>query len=182
MIHRNKFSERNVDEKHRTILCRLKVILLVAIAGSIGLSFVSQPSWADTPKGLTEADLKNIDEMTQIAMNAAVAGNFDAWAAIFVDDAVINPPNEPAVKGRDAIRAWMKKLPPITEFKLINEKIEGRDDLGYVVGTYTMTMTIPGAPKPVIDSGKFVTILRKQPDGRWLCAVDMFSSDLPQHP
>ena len=37
----------------------------------------------------------------------------------------------------------------------------------------------PGSPGPVKDSGKFVTVLRRQPDGRWLVAVDMFSSDLP---
>ena len=162
----------NNRNKFRTVL------FLLVIAQGIGLGVLSE---ADTPKGLTEADLKNIDEMTEIAMNAAVAGDFAAWAAVFLEDAIMNPPNEPAVKGRAAIQSWMGKLPPIKEFKLTNEKVEGRDDLAYVLGTYTMTMTIPDVPNPVTDSGKFVTILRKQPDGRWLCAVDMFSSDLPQH-
>jgi ketosteroid isomerase-like protein len=103
-------------------------------------------------------------------------------AALFLDDAVVNPPNEPAVKGRAAIRAWLEKFPPITEFKLNNEKVEGRKDLAYVLGTYTMTIVPPGAPGPVKDSGKFVTVLRRQPDGGWLAAVDMFSSDLPGPP
>ena len=67
----------------------------------------------------------------------------------------------------------------MTEFKLNNEYVEGREDLAYVLGTYTMTIAPPGAPGPVKDSGKFVTVLRRQPDGRWLVAVDMFSSDLP---
>ena len=57
----------------------------------------------------------------------------------------------------------------MTEFKLKNEKVEGSDDLGYVLGTYSMAITPPGAPGPVKDSGKFVTIVRRQPDGRWLC-------------
>jgi uncharacterized protein (TIGR02246 family) len=154
------------------------VPLLAIIAGFL----ISLPSEGQTGKRLSASDLKNIDDITRVAMNAALARDFATWASLFLEDAVINPPNEPAVKGRAAIRAWLEKFPPMTEFKLKNEKVEGGDDLGYVLGTYTMTITPPGAPGPVKDSGKFVTIVRRQPDGRWLCAVDMFSSDLPPPP
>jgi uncharacterized protein (TIGR02246 family) len=151
---------------------------LAVIAGFL----ISLRSEGQTGISLSEADLKKIDDATQTAMNAALARDFATWAALFLEDAVINPPNEPAVKGQAAIRAWLEKFPPMTEFKLNNEKVEGRDDLAYLLGTYTMTITPPGAPGPVKDSGKFVTVLRRQPDGRWLCAVDMFSSDLPPPP
>jgi ketosteroid isomerase-like protein len=155
--------------------CGLKVLSLAVIAGA--LVSISLPSEGQTGKSLSEADLRKIDDITQTAMNAALARDFATWAALFLDDAVVNPPNEPAVKGRAAIRAWLEKFPPMTEFKLNNEKVEGRDDLAYDYDDYT-----PGAPGPVKDSGKFVTVLRRQPDGRWLCAVDMFSSDLPPPP
>ena len=152
--------------------------ILAIIAGFL----ISLPSEGQTGKRLSASDLKNIDDITQVAMNAALARDFATWASLFLEDAVINPPNEPAIKGRAAIRAWLEKFPPMTEFKLKNEKVEGSDDLGYVLGTYSMAITPPGAPGPVKDSGKFVTIVRRQPDGRWLCAVDMFSSDLPPPP
>ena len=155
-----------------TILC-----LAIATGGILGL--ISLPSEGQTVKGLSEADIKKIDDVTQTAVNAALARDFATWASLFLDDAVVNPPNEPAVKGRAAIRAWLEKFPPITEFKLNNEKVEGREDLAYLLGTYTMTITPSGAPGPVKDSGKFVTVLDRQPNGSWLCAVDMFSSDLP---
>lgn len=154
------------------------VLLLAVIAGFL----TSLPSEGQTGKSLSAADLKNIDEITQVAMTAALARDFATWASLFLKDAVINPPNEPAVKGRAAIRAWLEKFRPMTEFKLKNEKVEGSDDLGYVLGTYSIAITPPGAPGPVKDSGKFVTIVRRQPDGRWLAAVDMFSSDLPPPP
>jgi len=159
--------------------CSLSVLSLAVIAEGIGLVLISLPSEAQTAKSLSAADIKKIDDNTQTAVKAALARDFATWASLFLDDAVINPPNEPAVKGRAAIRTWLEKFPPITEFKLNNEKVEGGEDLAYVRGTYTMTITPPGAPGPVKDSGKFVTIVRRQPDGRWLCAVDMFSSDLP---
>jgi uncharacterized protein (TIGR02246 family) len=162
--------------------CGLSVLSLAVIAGGIGLVLISLPSEGQTAKSLSEADIKKIDDVTQTAVNAALARDFATWGSLFLDDAVIYPPNEPAVKGRVAIRAWLEKFPPMTEFKLNNEKVEGREDLAYVLGTYTMTIRPPGAPGPVKDSGKFVTIVRRQPDGRWLAAVDMFSSDLPPPP
>jgi uncharacterized protein (TIGR02246 family) len=182
MIHIMKLIERRFAEKSRTMICGLTLLSLAVIAGGIGLVLIPLPSEAQTEKSLSEADLKKIDDVTQTAMNAALARDFATWAALFLDDAVVNPPNEPAVKGRAAIRAWLEKFPPITEFKLNNEKVEGREDLAYVLGTYTMTITPPGAPGPVKDSGKFVTVVRRQRDGSWLGAVDMFSSDLPPPP
>ena len=179
MIHSMKLIERRFAEKSRTIIRGLMVLSLAVIAGGIGLVLIPLPAEGQTGKSLSEADLRKIDDVTQTAVNAALARDFATWAALFLDDAVIYPPNEPAVKGRAAIRAWLEKFPPITEFKLNNEKVEGREDLAYVLGTYTMTITPPGAPEQVKDSGKFVTIVRRQPDGRWLGAVDMFSSDLP---
>jgi uncharacterized protein (TIGR02246 family) len=182
MIHIMKLIERRFAERSRAMICGWSVLSLAVIAGGIGLVLIPLPSEGQGAKSLSEADLKKIDDVTQIAMKAALAKDFATWAALFLDDAVLNPPNEPAVKGRAAIRAWLEKFPPITEFKLNNEKVEGREDLAYVLGTYTMTITPPGAPGPVKDSGKFVTVVRRQPDGRWLGAVDMFSSDLPPPP
>jgi ketosteroid isomerase-like protein len=153
MIHATRLIERRFREKSHTIIRALTVLSLAAIAAGIGLFLIPLPAEGQTGKSLSEADLKKIDEATQTAMNAAVARDFATWAALFLDDAVINPANEPAVKGRVAIRAWLEKF-----------------------------HTPPGAPGPVKDSGKFVTVVRKQRDGRWLGAVDMFSSDLPPPP
>jgi uncharacterized protein (TIGR02246 family) len=159
---------------------KMRILNVMALAMCAWL--ISLPSEAQTNNGLSQTDLRKIDEATQTAMKAALAKDFATWAALFLDDAVVNPPNEPAVKGRAAIRAWLEKFPPITEFTLKNVKVEGREDLAYVLGTYTMTIVPPSAPGPVKDSGKFVTVVRRQADGRWLVAVDMFSSDMPAAP
>jgi hypothetical protein len=50
--------------------------------------------------------------------------------------------------------------------------------MAYVRGTYTMTLAPAGAPE-ANDSGKFLEVRYRQPDGRWLIAVDMFSSSQP---
>jgi uncharacterized protein (TIGR02246 family) len=130
------------------------------------------PSEAQT--GLSQTDRRRIDEVTAAVMKAAVPKDVAAWAALYLDDAVVNPPNQPAVKGRTAIRAWLEAFPPIVELTLNNVKVEGRGDLAYVLGTYSLTIAPPGAPGPITDSGNFLTIRRRQADGRWLVEVSFF--------
>ena len=127
---------------------------------------------------MTEAEINKINEVTQTFFKAVLAKDWGTVAALYVEDAVLNPPNHPPVKGRTAIRAWWEKFPPPTALNASYVKVEGRDDLAYVLATYTMTIVPPGAPGPVNDSGKFVEIRRRQPDGRWLIEVDIFNSDL----
>jgi len=155
----------------------MRILAVVALAACVGL--VSLPSEAQTGKALSQEDVKKINEETQAFAKAVLAKDWATLADLHTDDAVVSPPNEPSVKGRTAIQAWHEKSPPITEFKLSTVKVEGRDDLAYVVGTYALTITPPGAPGPVKDTGKYVEIRRRQPDGKWLIAVDIFNSDLP---
>jgi hypothetical protein len=51
--------------------CGLTVLSLAVIAG--GLVFISLPSEGQTGKSLSEADLRKIDDVTQTAVNAALA-------------------------------------------------------------------------------------------------------------
>lgn len=158
----------------------MRILDVVVLAACVCL--VSLPSEAQTGKGLSQAEVAKINEMTQAFVKAALAKDWKTVAGFYLDDAVLNPPNEPAVKGRAAIQAWFEKFPPFTDFKCTDVKVEGRGDLAYVLGTYTMTIAPPGASGPVKDSGKYVDVRRRQRDGRWLIVVDIFNSDLPAAP
>jgi hypothetical protein len=92
MIHIMKLIERRFAEKSRAMICGLSVLSLAVIAGGIGLVLIPLPSEGQSGKSLSEADLKKIDDVTQTAMNAALARDFATWAALFLDDAVINRP------------------------------------------------------------------------------------------
>src|SRR6185295_18370061 len=127
----------------------------------------------------SQGDIGKINEGTQTFVRGALGKNWGAVAALYTDDAVLNPPHAPRVNGRSPIKAWFEQFPPMTAFKASNGMVDGLDDLAYVVGEYTMTIVPPGAPGPINDSGKYVEIRRKQPDGSWLITVDIFNSDLP---
>ena len=166
-----------IDGSKREVKMRILNVATLATCAWL----VSLPSEAQTAR-LSQADVTAINDVTQAFVKAALAKDWTTLAGLYLDDAVLNPPNEPAVKGRAAIKAWFEKFPPLTDFKPSNVKVDGRGDLAYVLATYTMTIAPPGAPAPVKDSGKYVEVRRRQPDGKWLIAVDIFNSDLPLAP
>ena len=49
----------------------------------------------------------------------------------------------------------------------------------YTQGTYSMTMSDPKSGKPVTDNGKYLTVFKKQADGKWKAVADMINSDGP---
>jgi uncharacterized protein (TIGR02246 family) len=128
---------------------------------------------------LSAADIAAIETVQQRFAAALLRRDFDALAALYTDDAVVMPPNEPAVRGRAAVKAWLAAFPAVTDFTISHDRIEGRADLAYVRGTYTMTLRPEGAETPVTARGKYIEIRRRQPNGEWLLETDMFNPDHP---
>ena len=128
---------------------------------------------------LSQEDVTANEQLGTHFARLILAKNWDGLGALYTDDAVLMPPNQPLVQNRSSICAWMAAFPPISEFALVVSEIDGRADLAFVRGAYTMAFTAPGAPGPVRDAGKFLEIRRKRADGTWQIAVDMFNSDQP---
>ncbi len=131
---------------------------------------------------LAAADLAAIRATDTAFISAVAAGDAAGVAAIYLPDARVLPQNAPSVQGRDAVQKLWGGLIDAYRLKLdvASDEIEGRGDLAYARGRYTLD----GTPKakgtsPLHDQGKFLQILRRQPDGTWRFAVDMSSSDLP---
>ena len=131
------------------------------------------------PAGLLDADKAAIDSTANLFVRHALAGDFAALVRdYYTEDAIALPPNAPAASGHAAIESMFRTFPPITAFELRSEEMEGNANLAYVRGRYFMTMSPPGAAA-IADSGKYLEIWRRQSDGSWKSARDMFSSDLP---
>ena len=128
---------------------------------------------------LSDEDVAAIEASSESFVEAILAGNWAGVAALYTEDAVLMPPNQPAVQGRANIEAWMGAFPRLTDFSLETVEIDGRGDLAFVRGTASWTMMPEGAPEPIQETAKYVVIRRRQPDGTWLIAVDIFNSDLP---
>ena len=128
---------------------------------------------------LSDADRKGIQDVTDRWLKAMTTNDSTAVAALYTEDAMLLPPNEPAVKGRAAIRHYLGQFPKITSFKAPLVEIEGNGNVAYARGTYEVTLMPPGSKTPVKDSGKFIEIRRKEPDGSWLILRDLWNQDPP---
>jgi uncharacterized protein (TIGR02246 family) len=160
----------------------------MAFAGMVGAA-ACQPrpraiatTAAAVDQPLAAVDLAAIRAADSSFAGAAGAGDATAVAGMYLADARLMPPNTPTVEGRDAIRKFWTGLLGAYQvrFDVASEEIEGRGDLAYARGHYTLDGTAKAkGGAPIHDEGKFLEVLRRQADGTWRYAVDMYSSDLP---
>ncbi len=116
------------------------------------------------PTALSDGDKAAIEATSQTFLKAAQASDWAGVAATYTEDAVLMPPNGPAVQGRDDIQAFWESFPPVADLDLANVEIAGRGDLAYVRGTYKLKIVLEGHD-PVPDTGKYIEIRKKQADG-----------------
>ncbi len=146
-----------------------------SLVAALALSSCQPPA----PAALTAADLQAAEALGPQFVEAIRAGDMAAVGRLYADDAVLLPPNSPAVRGPAAIQEFFTAFPKVAELSLVTERIEGVGGLAYVHGRYVLQVAIEGAP---VDSGKYLDVRKKQPDGSWKYVADMFSSDLPPAP
>lgn len=135
----------------------------------------------EEPKDTRAADEAAIKNADTLWAKAAASKDVDATIAYYSDDASLLPPNAPMASDKTSIRAaWAGLLGPDTSLSWQATKVEAArsGDLGYVMGTYEMESK-DAQGKAESDRGKFVEIWKKQADGNWKAAVDIFNSDLP---
>jgi uncharacterized protein (TIGR02246 family) len=153
------------------------LIFLVLFSLSSGCQTQTQ-TVVDT-RAADEAALKNLDAEWS---KAAGAKDVDKTVSYYSDDALVLPPNSPALTGKEAIRAMWKGMLSAPGFsggwKATKVEVARSGDLGYLTGSYEITEN-DASGKPMTDKGKLLEVWKKQADGNWKCVADMFSSDLP---
>jgi uncharacterized protein (TIGR02246 family) len=129
---------------------------------------------------LSVEDVAAIKTLHDAYVQAVLAGGLEATVKFYAEDAILIAKG-PIIQGREAFKKSLEGLSKasatITAFNLALAEIDGRDDLAFVRGTVSMSMTSKGAPEPIQFTGKFLEILRKQEDGSWLIARDIRVSD-----
>jgi ketosteroid isomerase-like protein len=97
---------------------------------------------------------------------------------LYAEDAMVLPPNAPAVTGHEAIIELVRSFPPFSDYRQEPKEIEGLGNLAYDCQSYSMTFTPPGIPA-FRDAGKLVWIWKKQADGSWKLWREIYNSDRP---
>ena len=144
----------------------------------LSFTFVCSVLPADTKSAIEQA-LRDLD-----AQWSAAAGSKDLEKTIsfYSEDAIVLPTNAPAATTKDAIRnTWRDLLasPGLAiSWKTTKVEVAKSGDIAYTTGTYELAMN-DASGKPINDRGKYVEVWKKQADGKWKVAIDIWNSDLP---
>ncbi len=110
--------------------------------------------------------------------NAAASKDVERTVSFWAEDAVVFPPDQPAIRGKDSIRAYVLasfKMPGFAvRWQTTELTVSPGGDLAYGSGTNVVTLNGPDG-KPVTLAGKAVTVWRKGSDGDWKCVVDIWN-------
>jgi uncharacterized protein (TIGR02246 family) len=131
----------------------------------------------------TTADEAVIRQSAPAWAAAFNAGDADALAAMYWDDAVLQPPGAPSATGRAAIREFLAADSAAARAAGMTMNIpeagavDVSGDLAYEAGTYSVTDS-SGA---TVDTGKYIGVFQKR-DGKWLYIRDTWNSDIAPAP
>jgi len=107
----------------------------------------------------------------------------EGLANLYAEDAIVMPPNMPAVSGRPAIKSLFGAQAAYVKAARMSLKsgaVTGSDvsgDLGWITGTYI----IQDSTGATTDSGNYLSIHHRT-NGVWLYIRDIFNSDRPPAP
>ena len=130
------------------------------------------------PKTALEAIERFVEQMIAMFND----GKVESLLATMTDDAVIMPPNEPKISGKEAIGTWTKSfLAPFKNHHLICslEEVQVADNWAFILGQYRLALTPKAGGELIYKMGKFIDILEQQPNGDWKIAREIFNSDKP---
>lgn len=132
-------------------------------------------------QNLSSNDLQAVRTAATSYADAWLTNDADAVMATFVAEPVLSPSGLEYLEGQKAARAfWFPKNSPTTSvstFELSELEASGSGDMGYVRGTFELRFEFDGDNYE--NSGKYVFLLRKMPDGVWRITHHIWD-DYPQ--
>jgi ketosteroid isomerase-like protein len=104
----------------------------------------------------------------------------DRILSFWTDDARVFAPGLPAFSGKAALRSYVEGALAIPGFHITWSTSEASlspdGQLAYLLSTNVVTM--PGPEGQLVTTrGRAVTVWRREPDGNWRCAVDIWNDE-----
>ena len=118
-------------------------------------------------------------ELLAALMKADNAGDLAAVIALYAADAVLLPPNEATVRGKDAIRARYARMFATTRmtvrFEIDDDGVDG--STGFIRGRTIGTRAPTDGARVEDLTGKFVMLLARDSGGAWTIRSLIWNAD-----
>lgn len=111
---------------------------------------------------------------------AAEGRDIERILEFWTEDAIVCPPGLPVVVGKAALRAYVQASLAIPGFRISWTSSDARlspdGQFGYLLSQNAVTA--PGPTGQLTTThGRAVTVWRRETDGEWRCAVDIWNAE-----
>lgn len=115
----------------------------------------------------------------EIEREAMECGNFDRYLTVLTDDAIYMPPNSSSKTGAE-LRNWLRSF--LEGFRVEWLSFESTEtliagEMAFHSYTYTWRVCARANGEPTIAAGKGVHLLRRQKDGSWKIAREIWNGN-----
>lgn len=153
--------------------------LLVGPGLLLGLAVSASAAAQPNPRAADEAAIRQADrDWVKAAQTKQVA----AWMGFYTADAVMMPPSDRAATTWGAIEKSVGQLLAAPDLSIgwqpVQVDVARSGELAYSIGTYEIGFRDPKGEQ-VREIGKYLEIWKKQANGTWKCAIDMWNTEPP---
>jgi len=162
----------------------MKALTVAVALLAIGAGATFPSGGREDAGGREAADQAAIAALWEEYGQSRMDGDAARWLAIHDMEALKMPQDGPMFAIRD-IAAKLQALwdrqdeAATTEMKVMPRETVILGDYAYSMGTYTKKGTPIGGGEPALFEGKFLTILRRDPEGKWIIHRDCYNSSTP---
>lgn len=131
-----------------------------------------------------EAERAALMQTSRDWAQAAANGDLDRVVGYWADDAMVLPPDQPAVVGKAAIREYVAKSMEIPGFSVTWEPeqaiVAANGEMGYLIERNRFTFA-DSTGTVRTQFGKVITVWRKDATGAWKCVIDTWNNNPTEH-
>jgi ketosteroid isomerase-like protein len=150
-----------------------------SFAGLVSVLLFAAACSGPAPVEFTTKDAGAIRQQNDTFVAAFNTKDVPKILELYAENSVFMPPNEPIIRGKDALKNFFTDLfkRGATNLRLDIAEVSGHGPLAYQSGTYEVDYK-PATGTPSRDRGKYLFVLRRMAIG-WKYEYTMWNSDLP---
>ena len=152
----------------------MKKIVIIIVFCLIALACTNQPFIDKKQEGEKLMQLSR--DWSDVIKTGDLEKIIEGWA----DDAVMMVPGMSPLKGKEAIKGYVKAGLEIPGFSIKWEPLEvfvsDNGDMAYMIERNEMIVN-DSLGSPIVTYNKTVTVWRKESDGDWKNVIDMWNED-----
>jgi ketosteroid isomerase-like protein len=127
-----------------------------------------------------DTDIAALNRLQRQVDSAITAADIDRYLTLLSDEAVLMPPNGAPIVGKSAIRSWNESMANqfrIASYSSVDHELIVAGDWAFRRASFDWTVVPVRGGQTLRDSGKYLIVYRRHPDGSWWVARDIWNSN-----